>query len=271
MFWELIDTGVPLKDIAVVSEEPFIPWELMIPNRQKPGGGPERRKPLGVEFRIGRWTTPDMVKPRQKLTLTNSYLIAPDYMDVRKKLKHAKDEAAFVASAFDGEQIAPASFADVERTLKAGGRTLVHFICHGLDSEAGSQVIELENNEQLTSTSIEGMDGIEEAFHEMKPIVFLNACEIGRPAPALVGLGGFAASFIRLGASAVIAPLWSVKDAIAHEIAMEFYKRVKEEAATPFAEIFRKIREKAYDVANGEDTYASYCFYGDPAAYAARA
>ena len=211
-----------------------------------------------------------MVKPRQKLRLVSSYVIAPDYADPRKILAHAKDEANFVVAEFNGEPIKPARFDDIQRKLKASGRTLMHFICHGIDSSAGTQIIELENNERLTSTSVEGMDGIEETFHEIKPIVFLNACEVGRLAPALVGLGGFAASFIRLGASAVIAPLWSVKDSIAHRIAMDFYMRVKQEPRTPFAEIFRNIRENAYDPANGEDTYAAYCFYGDPSAFAVR-
>ena len=29
---------------------------------------------------------------------------------------------------------------------------------------------------------------------------------------------------------------------------------------------FRTIRKLAYDLETGEDTYAAYCFYGDPAA-----
>jgi CHAT domain len=268
VFWKLIDDGPPIKDIAIVSEEPFIPWELMIPNRPKQGGGRVRRDPLGREFRIGRWTDPTMRTPPQRLKLIDSYVIAPDY-DVRK-LEYAKEEADFVVTEFDGESIVPARFADIERKLKVGCRTLVHFVAHGGDSEAGTQMIYLDNNEKLTSTSVEGMDGIEDTFQKINPIVFLNACEVGRPAPALVGLGGFAASFIRLGASAVIAPLWSVEDSIAHQIAVEFYKRVKDEPETPFAEIFCKIREKAYDIANGKDTYAAYCFYGDPAAFAVR-
>ena len=38
----------------------------------------------------------------------------------------------------------------------------------------------------------------------------------------------------------------------------------------PFAEIIRDIRAKAYDEsAVVEDTYAAYCFYGDPLAYRA--
>ena len=103
-------------------------------------------------------------------------------------------------------------------------------------------------------------------FEKTHPLVFLNACEIGRTTPALVGIGGFAKAFLELGASAVIAPLWSVKDGIAHEIADTFYNRVKAEPKTPFADILRDLRGKAYDAAKAEDTYAAYCFYGDPAA-----
>jgi hypothetical protein len=63
-----------------------------------------------------------------------------------------------------------------------------------------------------------------------------------------------------------VAPLWSVKDTIAHEIAMDFYTRAKDDKSTPFAEILRQQRAKAYDPAIAEDTYAAYCFYGDPLA-----
>ena len=108
----------------------------------------------------------------------------------------------------------------------------------------------------------------ETIFAKKRPVVFLNACEVGRGAPALVGLGGFVSSFIRLGATAVIAPLWSVDDVAAHAIAEEFYRAVKERPGTPFSRIFSEIRAKAYDRKIAEDTYAAYCFYGDPYAAA---
>jgi CHAT domain len=95
----------------------------------------------------------------------------------------------------------------------------------------------LENGQTLNSTQILGMAGVDTIFEQKHPLVFLNACEVGRGIPALLGVGGFAKSFLDLGASAVIAPLWSVKDTIAHEIAETFYKRVKAEPNTPFAEI----------------------------------
>jgi hypothetical protein len=260
-FWDLIDAGRPPKDIAIFSQEPFIPWELMIPQRTPE----DPRQPLGVEFRVGRWIAADAVAPTQQIALVDSYVIAPKYND-RRDLEFAPEEADMVVRTYSGESIQPVLFAQIERRFKGEGRSLVHFVCHGKDNENGLQTIYLENNEELTSTKVRGMSGINKTFREKKPVVFLNACEVGRGAPALVGLGGFATVFIELGASAVIAPLWSVKDRIAHEIAQEFYRRIREEPKTPLAEIFRKIRERAYDPANGEDTYAAYCFYGDPAA-----
>jgi hypothetical protein len=71
-------------------------------------------------------------------------------------------------------------------------------------------------------------------------------------------------SFIKLGAAAVIAPLWSVEDDVAREIASNFYGKLKEDPKAPIAQIFAATREKAYEPGSGRDTYAAYCFYGDP-------
>ena len=53
--WRIIDAGTPPRSIMIVSEEPFIPWELMIPWRLRRDGTREVREPLGVEFAVGRW------------------------------------------------------------------------------------------------------------------------------------------------------------------------------------------------------------------------
>jgi hypothetical protein len=54
-------------------------------------------------------------------------------------------------------------------------------------------------------------------------------------------------SFIKLGATAVIAPLWSVEDDVAREIASNFYGKLKEDPKAPIAQIFAATREKAYE------------------------
>jgi len=262
--WDLIDSEHAIKTIAIVTEEPFIPWELMVPYRIK-SGKREQRDALGTEFCIGRWPIPDGTSPAQQIPLRDSFVVAPVYVP---PLAFAADEAKLVVDNFHGEMIAPADFDGIEQKLGSQGKTLVHFICHGEDEETQDfvQIIRLENGQNLNSSQIRGMTDVDRIFEEKHPFVFLNACEVGRTTPALVGVGGFAKSFVDLGASAVIAPLWSVKDNIAHAVAQEFYTRVKAQPNVPFAEILRDLRKKAYLAGQAEDTYAAYCFYGDPAA-----
>lgn len=278
-FWELIDAGRTIRTIAIVTEEPFIPWELMTPYRRTKDGRRQSRAALGAEFLIGRWPTPDSISPSQKIPLRDSLVIAPKYTP---PLSFAISEAKLVSDSFNGEMVEPADFDGVAAKLGSRGKTLVHFVCHGEDEETeiGAvksedplkksrnmvQIIRLERDQALNSTQILGLPGVEEIFGELRPFVFLNACEIGRATPALVGVGGFAKSFIDLGASAVIAPLWSVKDTIAQKIAATFYQRVRDNPDIAFAEILRDLRRKAYEPGQAEDTYAAYCFYGDPAA-----
>ena len=108
------------------------------------------------------------------------------------------------------------------------------------------------------------MEGLERACRAKAPLVFLNACEVGRTTPSLVGAGGFASEFVTAGARCVIAPLWSVKDSLAHEVAVAFYTAALEQPTRPLADILRDIRARSYEEGGGEDTYAAYCFYGDP-------
>lgn len=261
-FWDLLDSGHEIKRIALITQEPFIPWELMIPYRVK-NGHREQRAALGTEFCIGRWPVANGISPVQRIPLRDSFVVAPAYVP---PLEFAADEAKSVADSFAGEVIKPADFARIEAKLGGQGRTLVHFVCHGEDAPNFVQIIRLEKGQTLDSNQVLGLAGIDKIFEATHPFVFLNACEVGRTTPALIGVGGFAKSFVDLGASAVIAPLWSVKDTIAHDIAESFYKRVKAEPNTPFAEIVRDLRQKAYTPGRAEDTYAAYCFYGDPAA-----
>jgi CHAT domain-containing protein len=183
-------------------------------------------------------------------------------------LGQAAAEAQMVINQYPGKLITPADFEQLQTALGTVGRSLVHLICHGKAEEGGGQAVYLESGDELTSTNILRMKGVAKTFAEKRPVVFLNACEVGRGSPALVGLGGFVSSFIRLGATAVIAPLWSVEDEAAHPIAEEFYRAVKDRPGTPFSRIFAEIRAKAYDPAIAKDTYAAYCFYGDPLASA---
>jgi CHAT domain-containing protein len=235
----------------------------MIPHRMLEDGVRQSRKPLGVEYAVGRWTRRTVAAGEQAIPLQDSYVVAPLYTGSRS-LPKAQEEAAFITATFKpGDQIDPASYESLDEKLRTA-RSLVHFACHGEVKAAGRQLLVLDNNKELTALDLGGLDGIAEGFAAKRPFVFLNACQVGRLTPGLVGAGGLAQAFIDLGARAVVAPMWSVKDAIAHEIAMAFYQAAK--AGTPFSEILKEIRAKAYDPSVAEDTYAAYCFYGDPLA-----
>lgn len=260
VFWELIDRNLPLRTISIVTQEPSIPWELMVPTRE----GDEDRDPLGITYLVSRWTSRENISAPQRIPIKDAFIVAP--RDTRPPLASADKEATFLEREFAGQRVDPAGVQGLNTVLGQQGRTLLHFVCHGKSGQAGGQVLVLEKQEELDAGSLRAMRGVKKAFKEGRPLVFLNACEVGRQEPALVGAGGFAEAFMALGASGVIAPLWSVKDSVAHEIAEKFYERVKAEPNTPFAQILADLRRQSYAENGGEDTYAAYCFYGDPLA-----
>lgn len=271
LYWELVDRGTPPTSILVVSEEPYVPWELIVPHRRLPDGNRDIRPALGADCAVGRWITDDHFTPKQTVPLIDCYVIAPHYPGPKPApLKHAATEASMVLSVVPGQIIDPADLATIDTTLGARGASLLHFVCHGVAGTAtGVQAMYVENGPsgvtQMTSLQVLAMEGMIAAAGK-QPLIFLNACEVGRPSAALVGIGGFAKAFIDLGASGVIAPLWSVSDKIAADVATRFYHAVQTQTGRPFADILREIRQLAYTT--GEDTYAAYAFYGDPNARA---
>ncbi len=266
LFWEMIDTRKAPKTIMVVSDDPYIPWELMVPRRSLLGKV-ETRKPLGVEFCLGRWIRSDYITAPQQIPLERTYVVAPNYVIASKNLKWAPQEAKFVCASFQpSKAIDPADLDKINEALREQGATLLHFICHGAASAGTDQTVYLRDMvNNLSCSVVEGSDEFVTTFFRDHTFVFLNACEVGRAAPALVGTNGFATTFLRLGASGVVAALWSVKDDIAHQVAETFYTKVLQDPQTPFAEILRDIRAQAYS-GSAEDTYAAYCFYGSPLA-----
>jgi hypothetical protein len=258
VYWELVDADKPRDTILVVSDDQAFPWELVAPYRAQPR---DFQLPLGVQYSVGRWIRDGQYSPDQDIALHDSFIVAPQYTGARK-LEHATAEAAMVLGLFPGFSLTPVTFEQLNATLATHEPALLHFVCHGASGEL--QSIFLEDEQQLSWISFFGMQGAMHACGDGKPFVFINACEVGRPAPALLGAGGFAKACIDLGARCVIAPLWSVKDDIANKVASMFYDRINREPQTPFAEVLRDIRSLAYPDDGGEDTFAAYCLYGDP-------
>jgi len=271
-FWKLIRGKAPLRSIYVVSEEPHIAWELMVPVPAPADDDGRRWKPLGVEFAIGRWVHEGHTSPPGAVSLSRACVLAPDYSgSQRAVLQNSAAESDYVRQHFSGTVFTPARYSEIRARVGAEMAPLFHFVGHGsiTDDQSDEQFC-LEADETLSATETRGMDGFRAGLRKERPMVFLNACEVGRPIPALVGAGGFPRTFVLLGASAVIAPLWSVRDGCAHKVAVSLYDAIREasrlgKAPQPVAEILRGIRSRAYAGEDaGEDSFAAYCFYGDP-------
>jgi hypothetical protein len=272
-FWRLVEAK-RLRTILIMSEDPNIPWELMVPTRE---GDPELYKPLGVEFAVGRWVAGDNVAPPQAIVLRDCYVVAPE-----TDLPSAPGERNFVLSILNGKAIDPATIEALDRELGRAGVSLIHVVTHadsagdapGGDDMADedphrvpNQILLLEDDKLLASYMLLGYAGIREGMVSRRPFVFLNACEIGRTIPSLVGVGGFADVLIELSASAVVAPVWAVEDDIAFNVAKSFYETARKSPRTPAAKILARLRGRAYRRGHDfDDSYAAYCFYGDPLA-----
>jgi CHAT domain-containing protein len=99
------------------------------------------------------------------------------------------------------------------------------------------------------------------------PFVFLNACQLGAADKLLGDYAGLAESFLLSGASAVVAPLWNVRDTIAREISLEFYRTVYGSAQRgeriTAGEALRRTRAR-FTGRSQNATYLAYQLYGDP-------
>jgi hypothetical protein len=270
-YWALVRAGKPPRSIFVVSEEHHYPWELMAPSRQQADGSFEYHDPLGVTCTMGRWVRRDHRPGPQQLVLSSSHVIAPTYED---PLPNAEQEATWVCDRFAGARLTPASLKNLDRTLGDEPRPLVHFIGHGATTgERGEidvpraqqvgQMLQLDGGAPLTLSKLRGLDRLAAGLARAKPLIFVNACEVGRLTRSLTGVGGFAGSFTDRGARCVLAPIWQVKDDVAFAVAKTFYTRIADEPGVPLAEVVRDLRAQAYRE-EADAAYAAYCFFGDP-------
>lgn len=149
----------------------------------------------------------------------------------------------------------PAARADVDRLLAASDVQLVHFSGHG----------EIGANADLSSLVLEAGTAISAmAFaattlgSEAQPVLYLNACSVGRAGRVLSRAGGFAGNCIEAGWSGIIAPYWPVYDSAAAAFGVAFYAKVK--AGCTIGEALQELRADSPD----DPTAQSYAWFGDP-------
>jgi hypothetical protein len=258
---ELRDTMWALRDkltsIIVQSEEPWIPWELCRLVGKEDGKTVEG--PFLCEaFAITRWL-PGLGFKRP-LRVNNLALVVPG--DSGLPLATAeRDYVLSLAAAGRTVTAIDPTFTTVQEAFAAGSYDAWHFTGHGVSKAANpdASAIVLAGDESLSPEDVSGQAANVGLSH---PLVFINACQVGRSGMALTGIGGWARRFVQVGAGAFIGAYWSVYDEPAFDFAKEVYARLL--AQMPIGEAVRAARIAVR--AEGDPTWLAYTVFADPLA-----
>lgn len=254
--------------IQVISDKGSLPWEVAF--IRGPGGRGGRYL---AEYGLVRWL-PNRPWASNALRLNdaNVRLLVPTYAEPTYQLSGATKEKALLRKRFaQAVDLAP-NLESLVRFLEAPGAIdVLHAACHGEVGNASTLTASVLLSAAKVHNRIETTDLRHTVVKQHldfgadgAPIVFLNACQAGRPGRALVGTGGFAHAFLTPdsgnGASVFIAPLWTVADIEALSFAQTFYQELQE--GKSLVEAVKAARRDSRN--NKEVTWLSYSVYGDP-------
>jgi CHAT domain-containing protein len=249
--------------ILILTDEPYIPWELALVPSQNASSG--QRRYLGEIAEVGRWPINDRQEtPRAKLNASNLHAFAAEsYSGAgnRKDLLEAVKEREFLVETFGAIPHA-ATRPVIDEWLRSTqtSEETVHMALHGYsDPRASDQGLILGDGEILTPQLLLGVQsgGSARAYS----LVFLNACQTGTGGESLGQVAGFPGTLARNGAGAVIAPLWEVDDREARDFAEKFYEKTLNDRMQ-VGNALKSLRQRS----PGERGIArlAYIFYGHP-------
>ncbi|MDA0182196.1 CHAT domain-containing protein [Solirubrobacter phytolaccae] len=246
--------------VQILSEEPHIPWELAWLDERI---DPEAPGFLAAQACVGRWLlsernppwpAPPAVDGERMAAIWGEYA-APGW----QRLLAAEDEGRALQARFGAAHV-PATLDDVTRCLEGAPQAdVLHFAVHGhYDPGGGMDGLVLTDQRTLDPTVVRGMD------LPHRPFVFLNACQVGMGREVLGDYGGMAMALVKAGASAVVAPLWSIDDQHAARVALEFYAEIQ--AGAQPADVLRRARAAdGPEPSRASGTCFAYQFFGHPA------
>ena len=261
-----------LDNIFVLSEEPFIPWELLL--MVEPGKPRRTTDKFLAEIGLVRWLYEAEATPPTTLVVRKSdaYYIVPAYPPVAainlQPLPHAQLEIAFLKNRFGASAILP-NGADVTNALSIPETfDLLHFAGHGF---AGMGVV--DKPQLMLEGAVSGSEYYPDYldanhvkaisnFGSKRPIAVLNACQAGRSNWQLTAMGGFAQAFLFRRAGMFVGTLWSVGDFPARTFTEALYTALLR--GDNVAKATRKARAAAKLA--GDPTWLAYAIYAHPGA-----
>jgi CHAT domain-containing protein len=257
-----------ISSVMIIATEPFIPWEIVHLKDPSKKSLPAETLFLGQFGAVRSLHGPPFPPKQLRVRKERAYTLVPKYVNPDDELPGALEDEKVVQDLF-GAKPAPAHPNPV-RDLLAGGKVdLLHFAGHGLaetDNIADAEIL-LEGrvedgkfiDESISATTVQQFASFQ-GDDSNRPVIFLNACQIGRAGYQLTSIGGFANAFMCAGAGLFVGSLWSVGDDAASVFTREFYKQLCDNKTV--ADATKLAREKSRDA--GEGTWLAYTVYGHP-------
>jgi CHAT domain-containing protein len=184
-------------------------------------------------------------------------------------LEEATAEAAALVDDFRAQPVDASADAVGGCLIADPPYQVIHFAVHGRSYGPGDGVAATGASAATAHPRILLIDGNldEDVVMGTKlagtPMVFLNACQVGIAHDVLGDYAGLAPAFLYAGAAAVIAPLWSIDDGVAREIARRFYERVFG-GASPASALRLERASFGTSPATAFSTFLAYQYYGHP-------
>jgi hypothetical protein len=261
-------------NVLLLTAEPHVPWELALLEDADvlvPGAPPL----LGCQVNLGRWPLDHSeLQPSPCVDVQHMAAVVGDYAARSgwRKLQQAMEEGAQIVQRYRAVQLA-ADAPQIKKLLTARlgdvdpghGAEAVHFACHGeaMQQHALDAAVILGDGMRLSPLVFANAP----LGKRCAPFLFMNACQVGKAGELLASFSGFAGEAIKGGFRGFLAPLWSVEDQLARDIALGFYEQVfgdADRAPRPVAEVLREMRARFADTEPNSLTRLAYVFYGHP-------
>jgi hypothetical protein len=242
-------------EIQFVSDDPYIPWELMWPD-DIPGA-----QPLCVDHPVARWLLDYQTAMPGKLPAGEIVTIVPNNTyNGMPQLPKAQTESQLLVNHHGARALRPAeraSFLDVLTHSPPSPTSILHFAGHGsFDGGPGASSIYLDDDRMYSSEIDVPKTCLAEAG---RTLVIFNACEVAAGTQVLGVTAGWAKTFLSRRFGAFIAPLWPVYDDHASRILEEIVSGAVEEKR-PIGRVLQEIRQRHF---RESPTYLAYLYIGD--------
>jgi CHAT domain-containing protein len=250
---EYLRLRTSVRSIVVYSPELIFPWELVRPF-ETAGGKYQEYDFLGAAHVLGRWQRKLALRPKQQRWRISGFVIMrPRYKT--NDLDWADDEVkALKGMVAHAEEMRPVDNAAMMRLLERNNVQMVHYTGHG-DYQANADL----NSLRLEDGPFPALSFIGTRLgQEAQPILYLNACSVGKAAPVAGQMGGFAANCLSGGWSGLIAPYWLINDDRAATFSQSLYAKLKLNRS--IGEALQELRLEH----SGDPTYLAYSYIGDP-------